>query len=113
MSDVMEQLNDVVAKSDLADMMNSFVNNDDNGSEMRGISWSSLSSRFMMSVMKLSYPSRIGSRHRKSERFLSGLLKCPCCGKNLYGKRKISSYLYDIINIKKKRVRRFSPKTVR
>lgn len=31
MSDVMDQLNDVVAKSDLADMMNSFVNNDDNG----------------------------------------------------------------------------------
>ena len=31
MSDVMDQLNDVVTKSDLADMMNSFVNNDDNG----------------------------------------------------------------------------------
>lgn len=31
MSDVMNQLNDVVTKSDLADMMNSFVNNDDNG----------------------------------------------------------------------------------
>ncbi len=31
MSDVMDQLNDVVTKSDLANMMNSFVNNDDNG----------------------------------------------------------------------------------
>ena len=31
MSDVMNQLNDVVTKSDLADMMNSFVNDDDNG----------------------------------------------------------------------------------
>ncbi len=31
MSDVMDQLNDVVTKSDIADMMNSFVNNDDNG----------------------------------------------------------------------------------
>lgn len=31
MSDIMGQLNDVVTKSDLADMMNSFVNNDDNG----------------------------------------------------------------------------------
>lgn len=31
MSDVMDQLSDVVTKSDLADMMNSFVNDDDNG----------------------------------------------------------------------------------
>lgn len=31
MSDVMDQLNDVVTKSDLSDMMNSFVNDDDNG----------------------------------------------------------------------------------
>lgn len=31
MSDVMKQLNDVVTKSDLADMMNSFVNDEDNG----------------------------------------------------------------------------------
>ncbi len=31
MSDVMDQLNDVVTKSDLADMMNSFVSNEDNG----------------------------------------------------------------------------------
>ena len=31
MSDVMDQLSDVVTKSDLADMMNSFVNNEDNG----------------------------------------------------------------------------------
>lgn len=31
MSDVMNQLSDVVTKSDLADMMNSFVNDDDNG----------------------------------------------------------------------------------
>lgn len=31
MSDVMDQLNDVVTKSDIADMMNSFVNDDDNG----------------------------------------------------------------------------------
>lgn len=31
MSDVMNQLNDVVTKSDLADMMNGFVNDDDNG----------------------------------------------------------------------------------
>lgn len=31
MSDVMNQLSDVVTKSDLADMMNSFVDNDDNG----------------------------------------------------------------------------------
>lgn len=31
MSDVMDQLNDVVTKSDLADMMNSFVNDEDNG----------------------------------------------------------------------------------
>ena len=31
MSDVMDQLSDVVTKSDLADMMNSFVNDEDNG----------------------------------------------------------------------------------
>ena len=31
MSDVMDQLNDVVTKSDLADMMNSFVSDEDNG----------------------------------------------------------------------------------
>ena len=31
MSDVMDQLSDVVTKSDLADMMNSFVDEDDNG----------------------------------------------------------------------------------
>ncbi len=31
MSDVMEQLEDVVTKSELADMMNGFVNNEDNG----------------------------------------------------------------------------------
>ncbi len=31
MSDVMEQLGDVVTKSELADMMNGFVNNEDNG----------------------------------------------------------------------------------
>lgn len=31
MSDVMDQLNDVVTKSDLADMMNSFVGDEDNG----------------------------------------------------------------------------------
>ena len=31
MSDVMDQLSDIVTKSDLADMMNSFVNDDDNG----------------------------------------------------------------------------------
>ena len=31
MSDVMDQLGDVVTKSDLADMMNSFVNDEDNG----------------------------------------------------------------------------------
>lgn len=31
MSDVMNQLSDVVTKSDLADMMNSFVNDEDNG----------------------------------------------------------------------------------
>lgn len=31
MCDVMEQLGDVVTKSDLAEMMNSFVNNEDNG----------------------------------------------------------------------------------
>lgn len=31
MSDVMNQLNDVVTKSDLAEMMNCFVNDEDNG----------------------------------------------------------------------------------
>lgn len=31
MSDIMDQLSDVVTKSDLADMMNSFVNTEDNG----------------------------------------------------------------------------------
>ena len=31
MSDVMDQLNEVVTKSELADMMNSFVNDEDNG----------------------------------------------------------------------------------
>ena len=31
MSDVMEQLEDVVTKSELADMMNGFANNEDNG----------------------------------------------------------------------------------
>lgn len=31
MSDVMDQLNDVVTKSELADMMNSFVSDEDNG----------------------------------------------------------------------------------
>ena len=31
MSDVMDQLNDVVTKSDIADMMNSFVSDEDNG----------------------------------------------------------------------------------
>ena len=37
MSDVMDQLSDVVTKSDLADMMNSFVNDEDNGCWIRNI----------------------------------------------------------------------------
>ena len=38
MSDVMDQLSDVVTKSDLADMMNSFVSDEDNGWLMLRIS---------------------------------------------------------------------------